>query len=114
MTLATDLSGFVYAIDLAALEPRVIADTKTLIVDALACMLAGSESEGAWIARAVAPEHASDNRQATVMVEGLRSSVASAALINGAMLRSLDLMDVYVGRDVCHPSEIIPPALACA
>src|SRR5262249_2965141 len=48
------------------------------------------------------------------VLEGLRSSTASAALMNGAMLRALDLMDVYVGRDVCHPSEIIPAALACA
>src|SRR3546814_2103361 len=30
------------------------------------------------------------------------------------MLRSLDFMDVYVDVDVCHPSESIPPALACA
>lgn len=114
MTLATDLSAFVYGVDLAALEPRVIADAKTLIVDALACIIAGAESEGARIARAAAPEHASDNKQATVLIDGLRTSTASAALINGAMLRALDLMDVYVGRDVCHPSEIIPVALTCA
>ena len=114
MTLATDLGGFVYGVDAATLEPRVVTDTKTLIIDALACIIAGAGSEGARIARAMAPEHASDNKQATILLEGLRTGTASAALMNGAMLRSLDLMDVYVGRDVCHPSEIIPAALACA
>jgi 2-methylcitrate dehydratase len=114
MTLATDLGGFVYGVDVAMLEARVVTDTKTLITDALACIIAGAGFEGARIARAMAPEHASDNKQATILLEGLRTGTASAALINGAMLRSLDLMDVYVGRDVCHPSEIIPPALACA
>ena len=74
MTLATDLSGFVYGTQLEALEPRVVAQAKTLLIDAIACMLAGAESEGAKIARAMAPEHASDNRQATILVEGLRTS----------------------------------------
>src|SRR5262249_2176094 len=51
---------------------------------------------------------------ATVIRHGSRTEVSAAALVNGAMLRALDLTDTYVARDVCHPSEIIPAALACA
>jgi 2-methylcitrate dehydratase len=114
MNLAAELSGCIYRLNLEALDSETISQAKVLIVDALACAIAGADSQGAQIARTVAPEHSSDNLLATTLVTGLRTSASSAALINGAMLRALDLMDVYVGMDVCHPSEIIPAALACA
>ena len=37
---------------------------------------------------------------------------AGAALINGVLVRNLDLNDIYVGKEPSHPSENIPAALA--
>src|SRR3546814_1220837 len=41
-------------------------------------------------------------------------SLDSAILLNGTLVRYLDFMDVYWSRDICHPSENIPVALAAA
>jgi 2-methylcitrate dehydratase len=113
MTLALALSGFVQEVRLERLDARVVEQARTLVLDALACMLHGVSSAGADIAMAaVTPLR--EGAGASVAGRGIRASAADAALANGAMLRSLDLMDVYVSRDVCHPSEIIPTALACA
>ena len=55
MTLATQLADFVYAVDLDKLEPHVLAQARTLIIDALACTIAGTETEVARIALTIAP-----------------------------------------------------------
>src|SRR5690606_14978888 len=43
-----------------------------------------------------------------------RTDLAGAILANGVLVRYLDFMDVYWAREICHPSENIPAALACA
>ena len=113
MALADTLSEFVYDLRLGELPPGVVTQAKTLVLDALACMIAGAGSASAEIAMAgVAQPH--PGAAATIAVKGVQADAAGAALVNGAMLRSLDLMDVYVSLDVCHPSEVVPAALACA
>ena len=110
MALATQLAQFVYAVDLDRLDPFV-AQARTLIIDALACTIAGTDTQAARMALAgAAPARTGRD----VVRYGLHTSASAAALVNGAMLRALDLTDTYVGRDVCHPGEIIPTALACA
>ena len=113
MALANTLSEFVCELSLRALAPEVVTQAKTLVLDALACTIAGAGSASASTAMAVVnPPRA--EAAATIVVDGARADAASAALVNGAMLRSLDLMDVYVTLDVSHPSEVVPAALACA
>jgi 2-methylcitrate dehydratase len=112
MALAAQLADFVYAVDFDRLEPRVLAQARTLIIDALACTIAGTATETARIALSIAPHRPGPG--ATVVRYGHRTSASAAALVNGAMMRALDMTDTYVGRDVCHPGEIIPTALACA
>lgn len=113
MALANTLSEFVCDLKLGALDPDVVTQAKTLVLDALACTIAGAGSASAATAMAVVnPPRA--EAAATIVVNGARADAASAALVNGAMLRSLDLMDVYVTLDVSHPSEVVPAALACA
>lgn len=113
MALANTLSEFVGDLRLRELAPGVVSQAKTLIVDAIACMIAGAGSASAATAMAaLAPPR--PGASATIAIKGVQADASSAALVNGAMLRSLDLMDVYVSLDVCHPSEVIPAALACA
>ena len=90
----------------------MLVQARTLLIDALACTIAGTDTPAARMALAMAPRQAGPG--ATVVRYGLHTSASAAALVNGAMLRALDLNDTYVGRDVCHPGEIIPAALACA
>ena len=113
MPLSRALSEFVCDLRLGGLDSGVVAQAKTLILDAIACMIAGADSASADIAM-VGMNQPGSRAAATIAVHGVLADASSAALVNGAMLRSLDLMDFYVSRDVCHPSEIIPAAFACA
>ena len=90
----------------------MLVQARTLIIDALACTIAGTDTEAARIALTMAPHRPGPG--ATVVRYGHRTNAGAAALANGAMLRALDMTDTYVGLDVCHPGEIIPTALACA
>ena len=113
MALANELSAFVQSLKLDSLDDETVSEARTLLLDALACTIAGADAAVASIAMAgVSPWR--DGSAATIVVHGGRTDPAGAAFVNGAMLRSLDLMDTYVALDVCHPSEIIPVALACA
>ena len=112
--LASELADFVYDVDLDALDASVVTQAKTLVIDALACAIAGASSEGARIALGATRPSSGTTGTATIIGEGSRTRAAEAALVNGAMLRALDMTDTYVGRDVCHPGECFAPALACA
>jgi 2-methylcitrate dehydratase len=50
---------------------------------------------------------------ASVLGSAARISTEGAALVNGVLVRDLDLNDTHVGKEPCHPSENIPAALAC-
>ena len=114
-TIAEDLAGFVHGLSLDDLRSHTVATAKVLLIDALACTVAGGSSAHARIASVPAAEQPmSGPGSAGLVGRAGRAGPAVAALVNGAALRSLDLMDTYVGRDVTHPSEVVPAALACA
>ncbi|MGD1879007.1 MAG: MmgE/PrpD family protein [Kiloniellaceae bacterium] len=114
MVLAADISRAFYAVNTAQSSADVTEHLHTLIVDALACILGGSDSEIVRIAGQAAGAAAPGPGRATILPGGPAATPADAALVNGTMLRSLDFMDVYVDADVSHPSESVPAALACA
>lgn len=114
MALAHELAAYAHRLDLRQLGSGIVEQAKTLVLDALACMIAGARTHPARIALAATSPEGETSGEATVVLQGRRAKAEAAVLANGAMLRSLDLMDVYVGRDVTHPSEIVPVALACA
>ena len=114
MTLSLDMSRAFHTTSLSDLPEDVIGHARTVLLDALACIFAGRRTEIADIARRAALPVPPDGRGAAILPDGPQSAASTAALVNGAMLRSLDLLDVYVSVDVCHPSEAIPAALACA
>ena len=97
MTLAEDLSGFIHALRLGDVGGATVDQAKTLVLDALACMIAGADADGAAIAlQGIRAPH--PDGTATIAVHGLRAQAADAALVNGAMLRGLDMMDTYVSQ----------------
>ena len=114
MTLSLELSRAFHATSLSDLSDDVVNHARTILLDALACICAGRQTEIAGIARRTAPPVEIGGGGATILIDGSKSTTSTAALVNGAMLRSLDLLDVFVGVDVCHPSEAISAALACA
>src|SRR3546814_19073442 len=114
MSLAAELIRAFHAIAASEAPAPVSAHLRTLIIDALACMLAGADAESVAIAPAAASPGVTGAGSATILPGGPSASAATAALVHGTMLRSLDFIAVYVDADVCPPRETTPPAPSCA
>jgi len=91
------------------LPQSTVAAARRAILDALGCAIAAQGCEPARIAGRVLPP---GGGEATVIGESGGSSVERAVLVNGILVRYLDFMDVYWAKDVCHPAENVPLALA--
>ena len=107
----SQLVAVTQAMQFQHLSVNTISAAKRAILDSLGCAIAATGCEPARIA---APLVAGGNGSgvATVIGEAVPCTLERAVLLNGIMLRYLDMMDVYWAQDVCHPSENIPLALA--
>jgi 2-methylcitrate dehydratase len=112
-SLAEQLAEFALDIRFEDLPSSSVANVKRLTIDALGCALGALGCAPAKIAEKLIGPAAAEDR-ATIIGSGMQSTAAGAALVNGALTRYLDFMDVYWSKDVCHPSENIPVALALA
>jgi len=112
-TEAQRLARFASDIAFDKLPASTVAAVKQLVLDTLGCALGAIDSEPARIAETTAPSVASTEAGATIIGSGRRTTASAAAFVNGTQVRYLDFLDVYFTKDVCHPSENIPPAIAC-
>jgi 2-methylcitrate dehydratase len=90
-------------------SPATIQAAKRAVLDALGCAVAAVGCEPAKI---IAELPVSGSGQASVIGERKPSTLERAILLNGVLVRYLDMMDVYWAQDVCHPAENVPVALA--
>ena len=115
---ATALAGAVCAFDPETLSDAVIGQAKLLVLDSLGCAIAAHGVETVEQVRRMAAA-LGGAPQATLIGGNSKSSVLNAILVNGAMVRVLDLNDYTIiegkgGEPVMggHPSDNIPVALA--
>jgi 2-methylcitrate dehydratase len=87
---------------------------KRVLTDTLACAFGALDCEPARLCESAARAVYTGEAVASVVGGRAPISLEGATLVNGVLARYLDLNDVFVGRDPCHPSECIPSALACA
>ena len=113
VTEAQRLGHFAHDISFDQLPASTVAAVKRLVLDTLGCALGAVDSEPAKIAEGTVTPLDANARGATIIGSGERVSAESASFVNGTQVRFLDFLDVYFTKDVCHPSENIPPALAC-
>lgn len=113
ITEAQRLAQFAADITFDKLPSSTIAAVKRLVLDTLGCALGATDSEPARIAETTAPSIAASERGATIIGSGRHTTASGATFVNGTQVRFLDFLDVYFTKDVCHPSENIPPAMAC-
>jgi 2-methylcitrate dehydratase PrpD len=88
---------------------EVIHQAKRCFLDLIGVALGGSRQPLAKILLKTVREFGG-NPQATVWGHGVKTSVAQAALVNGAMAHALDYDDTHV-RGMGHPSAPLIPAL---
>lgn len=91
-----------------------VAAVKRLVLDTLGCALGAVGCEPVQLLMPMLQPPSNARDAATLIGGGQRVDLAGAILHNGALVRYLDFMDVYWARDICHPSENIPVALAAA
>ena len=113
VTEAQRLARFAADIKFDKLPASTVAAVKRLVLDTLGCALGALGCEPARMAEATTPAIAATERGATIFGSGRRTTAAGAAFVNGTLVRYRDFLDVYFTKDVCHPSENIPQAIAC-
>lgn len=95
------------------LPGEIVLACKRLLLDTLACAFGAVGSAPATIAEATFRKTFGSGGAASIIGSAQLIVTEGAALVNGVLVRDLDLNDSYYGYDPSHPSEIIPPAIAC-
>jgi len=107
------------AVGLGDFSPKAVEQAKLILLDTLGCGFAALSDEcaGAVLATVRAFGEAP---HCTLIGRAQRTSAPSAVLVNGTLIRVLDLNDYVVGAAAAsgarggHPSDNIPVALAAA
>lgn len=113
-SLAERLATFSAGIRFDNMPRADVEAIKALVLDTLGCAIGAVGCEPVRLLAPLMREAPSAQDAATLIGGGRRVALADAILHNGALVRYLDFMDVYWAREICHPSENIPVALAAA
>ncbi len=111
-TITARISRWATGLTYGDLSPEAIHQAKRYMLDSLGCALGGYQQHDVKIALEVLEENGGPG-PATVIGTGKKMDAVSASLLNALMVRVMDYNDIYWKQDPCHPSDIIPAALAC-
>ncbi|MGC8808802.1 MAG: MmgE/PrpD family protein [bacterium] len=92
------LAEFVSNLSFAQLSKEVIEKTKGVILDTLGCAIAGytlANEEFGWLYDVV--HEMGGQAEATVFIEGFKTSAPQAALVNGTLTHTIDFDDTHLG-----------------
>jgi 2-methylcitrate dehydratase len=110
-TLVKQLARWVLDIDGSSIPAHVALQTKLLILDSLGCALAARE-EHAYRRAVKVFESIGGKPECTIIGSRRQLPVTSAVMLNGILIRELDLNDIYIGPgQLGHPSDNIAVAL---
>ena len=106
------LAEFAAALSYDDLPQRSREHCKNLILDALACALAGYQGEETDQIRALASALAQGTESS--VIGGAYLSLIGATLLNGYLITAVTMCDVHRATMTHVTPEIVPPALAIA
>src|ERR1700729_4243982 len=106
------LAQFAAALRYEDIPPRVREHCKTLLLDALACAVAGRLGEETGQVAALASGLAQGSESS--VIGGERLSLAGATLLNAYLVTATTMCDVHRETMTHITPEIVPPALAIA
>src|SRR5690348_7913634 len=110
--LVQQIAGNVLGVPATAIPTGVVEHTKALILDSIGCALAAAE-EPTFARAARVFAQLGGNPDCTVIGSARRVNLPQAVLLNGILIRSLDLNDAYIGPgQMGHPSDNIAVALS--
>jgi 2-methylcitrate dehydratase len=111
-SLEQQLADYASGIRFDAMPGPVVQAIKHLLIDTLGCGYGAVGAAPPTIAEKVFRATYATRECASVLANSRLIGTEGATLVNGVLIRYLDLNDIYVGREPCHPSELIPAALA--
>ncbi|MBV8751316.1 MAG: MmgE/PrpD family protein [Hyphomicrobiales bacterium] len=106
------LARFAAGLSYDAIPTAAREHTKNLLLDALACALAGHQGEETSQVEALAAALAQSEE--TSIIGGDRLSLAGATLLNGYLITAVTMCDVHRPTLTHVTPEVMPPALAIA
>lgn len=106
------LARFAATLRYEDLPVKIREHTKNLLLDALACALAGNQGEETPQMTAVASAIAQSKESS--VIAGDRLSLVGATLLNGYLITAVTMCDVHRSTMSHITPEVVPPALAIA
>jgi 2-methylcitrate dehydratase PrpD len=106
------LAEFAAGLCVDDLPARTLEHCKNLILDALACALAGHQGEETGQVKALASALAQGNESSVIGEMSL--SLVGATLLNGYLITAVTMCDVHRATMTHVTPEVVPPALAIA
>jgi 2-methylcitrate dehydratase PrpD len=110
--LTQALANFAATLSYEALPPRVREHCKNLLLDALACAVAGHQGEETGQVAAFASALAQSSESS--VIGGGYLSLAGATLLNAYLVTAVTMCDVHRATMTHITPEIVPPALLIA
>jgi 2-methylcitrate dehydratase PrpD len=108
-----DLAEFVGETSFSDLPSEVIRKAKGIVLDTLGCGIAGytlASHEFHWIFDLV--KEMGGNPESTVFLEGMKTSTPQAALVNGAVIHTVDFDDTHMGSIAHLGAPVVSTTLA--
>src|SRR5271157_1600451 len=106
------LAGFAASLAYEDLPGEVRDHCKKVLLDALACAVAGHRGEETQQLAALAAQLAQSNESS--VIGGDRLSLAGATILNGYLVTAVTMCDVHRATMTHVTPEVVPPALAIA
>ena len=106
------LAAFVAGLNYQDLPERVREHTKNVLLDTLACAVAGHQGEETHQVAALAVGARAIPRSS--VIGGDRLSLAGATLLNGYLITAVTMCDIHRATLTHVTPEVVPPALAIA
>ncbi len=110
-SISRRMAQFALSLRYEAIPEPVLRMAKRLLLDSIGCALAAVKLKDIQAAYNYV-QQLGGKKQASIIWYGDKTNMPNAALMNSLLIRAMDYNDIYWKQDPCHPSDIIPAALA--
>jgi len=112
-SISRRMAQFALSLQYDMLPETVVQTAKRLLLDSIGCALAAVRLKDIQASYKYL-QQLGGKKQAGMIWYGDKTNLPNAALFNSLLIRAMDYNDVYWKQDPCHPSDLIPAALAPA
>ena len=110
-SISRNMARFALALRYEAIPEPAVRMAKRLLLDSIGCALAAIRLRDIQASYKFV-QQLGGKKQASIIWFGEKTNMPNAALMNSLLIRAMDYNDIYWKQDPCHPSDLIPAALA--